>query len=225
LSKNHKISKYPLIIILFALAALSVVNSQTGNDEIVDYYWGRTSTYMNSHNPLEAGLQYSFTARSYYKKINKKGEVEFTDSVRTEYYYSWGKLDSSKTLEGEGEGDRFQNLDFSFPNIFESEYISYFFPNDTGGVDLAIGFDTDSAQDTRPVGLVLIDRNRYVLRWMYLFYPQKRNFDRFSRSFRFREHEGYVFPDSIWEIGKKQGIFTTENYRMETGVSDIKIYR
>ena len=223
MSNNDKTNKYPLILLFFILAALSLVYSQTVNDEVVDYYWGRASSVNQSRDPLEGGLNYSFIARSYYKKINKRGEVEFTDSVRTEYYYNWGKLDSSKTLEG--NRDRFQNLDLSFPNIFASEYICYFFPNDTGGVDLAIGFDTDSAQDTRPVGLVLIDRNRYVLRWMYLFYPQKHSLDRFSRSFRFREYEGYVFPDSIWEVGKKQGIFTSENYRLETGVSDIKIYR
>ena len=35
--------------------------------------------------------------------------------------------------------------------------------------------------------------------------------------------EVYIFPDSIWEVGSREGIFSTENYRLETSISSILI--
>ncbi|MBN1211407.1 MAG: hypothetical protein JXA92_02410 [candidate division Zixibacteria bacterium] len=193
------------------------------DDPVLDFYWDKAGRVGRSRDPVETGAVYSFVAVSHYMKIGRKGRVENVDSVRSEYFYSWGKLDSTKTLAG--DPGKFKNLDLSVPDIFGFDYIRYFYPNDTGGTDLAIGFDTESAQDPRPVGLLIIDRDRYVLRWMYLFYPKKENYQRYSRSYRFVEVEGLVFPDSVWEVGAKRGIFFSEHYRLETGISDIKVYR
>ena len=212
-----------MTLILPLLAVLFAFMPSSEGDEVVDYYWSRAASVLRSRDPGETGIKYSLTARSFYKKIDRRGNVESVDSLEAEYFFSWGKLDSSKIIEGDDR--RFKKLDLSFPNVFESDYVNYFYPNDTGGAELAIGFDTDTLDDFRPVGLVLIDRSRYVPRWMYLFYPQKEGYARFSRSFRFAENEGYIYPDSVWEVGRKQGIFTSENYRLETGVSEMKIYR
>ncbi|MFZ5981247.1 MAG: hypothetical protein ACOYVF_11510 [Candidatus Zixiibacteriota bacterium] len=221
--EKYKCSRLRLAAGFAILAVLTAVLPLAGSDDVVEYYWSRAASVLHSRDLLESGVSYSFIAESIYKRINKRGEITSADSLKAEYFFSWGKLDSSKIIEGDGR--RFKNLDLTFPNVFKSDYINCFYPNDTGGTELAIGFDTDSLNDPRPVGLVLIDRHRYVPLWMYLYYPQKKSYDRFSRSFRFTEYEGYVFADSVWEVGKKQGIFTSEHYRLETGVSDMKIYR
>ena len=202
---------------LFSAAATFILT------DVVDFYWEKAQRVGKSRDTVETGAGYSYIDNSYYKKIDRKGRVENIDSMRAEYFYSWGKLDSSNVLSG--DPGKFKNLDLSVPDILNSDYIHYFYPNDTGGADLAIGFDTEAAVDPRPVGLLAIDRERYVLRWMYLFYPHKANYQRYSRSFRFVEVEGLIFPDSIWEVGAKRGIFFSEHYRLETEISGIKVYR
>ncbi|MDD3731697.1 MAG: hypothetical protein PHU88_04905, partial [candidate division Zixibacteria bacterium] len=185
--------------------------------------WDRALSVRKSRDPVETGTSYSFVATSFYNKVDRRGQVVDVDTLSSEYFFSWGNLDSSRTLFG--DPDRFRTLDLNVPDIFKFDYYHYFFSNDTGGADLAIGFDTRVASDPGPVGLIIIDRNRFLLRWMYLFYPFKEKYKRFSRSFRFVEIEGYLFPDSIWEVGSKRGIFFSDDYRLETGIDNFKIYR
>jgi len=212
-----------VVIVFVSVFLLAGLPAAADDNPVVEFYWEKAQRVGKSRDPVETGAGYSYVATSHYKKIDRKGRVENIDSVRSEYFYNWGKLDSSKTLAG--DPGKFKKLDLSVPDILSSDYIRYFYPNDTGGTDLAIGFDTETARDPRPVGLFSIDRERYVLRWMYLFYPMKENYKRYSRSYRFVEVEGLIFADSIWEVGAKRGIFSSEHYRLETGISDIKIYR
>jgi hypothetical protein len=109
--------------------------------------------------------------------------------------------------------------------VFDQDYQFSFYPNDTGGKYLAIGFDTDSAGDPRPVGLAIIDRYEYSLHRLYLFYPHQAGYKRLSRTLHFVKHEGYIFPDSILELAARAGIFSTDHYRLETVISNIKINR
>lgn len=216
--RNYRRTAVISLVTLSFLFGLAVA----ADNPVVDFYWEKARRVDKSRNPVETGATYSYIATSYYKKISRKGKVENIDSVRSEYFYSWGKLDSSKTLAGDPK--KFKNLDLSVPDILDSDYDRYFFPNDTGGSELVIGFDTPTAGDPRPTGLLAIDRERYVLLWMDLFYPKKENYQRYTRSFRFTEVEGLVFPDSVWVVGAKRGIFFSENYRLETGIEDIKVY-
>lgn len=214
------------VAVLFG-AVLWGVSPSAGNDRekdpVLSFYRERARETFKSRDPIERGVSYSFRALTYYKVIGKKGEVTRIDSSIADYYFSFGGLDSSTVIVAP---ERKQpKPDFSFPNIFMTDYDYYFFPNDTGGASLAIGFDSFTATDEAPVGLALIDRIRYFLRRAYLFYPCWKGHKRFSRSFRFVECEGYVFPDSIWEVGARQAVFTADHYRIETGITNITIYR
>jgi len=102
-------------------------------------------------------------------------------------------------------------------------YHIHFYPNDTGGLSLAMGFRADSTMPRQPDGLVVIDRTEYYPRCLYLYYPNKPDFKRFTRTFRFALVDGFIFADSISEVAARQGIFSLENYRLETSISDLTI--
>jgi hypothetical protein len=206
-----------LILVWLAGAAASVV---ADDDPVLDYYWNEAGRATARHNPNVAGQSYAFTAKSYYMTIGKRGRAEATDSMKADYYFTDGALDSQ--VVDYGDDGKFKNLDLTSPNIFADEYIRNFYPNDTGG-SLAIGFDTDSVGDPRPTGVVLIDRRDYTPDWLYLYYPEKPYHERFTRSFRFTTVDSLVFPDSIWQVGAKQGVLVTEHYRIETGISNIRV--
>ncbi|MEA3297096.1 MAG: hypothetical protein U9R56_04460 [candidate division Zixibacteria bacterium] len=207
-----------VIIVFFCAAA----GEPVAVDPVLEFYCGRAAAVFTARDPIEHGLCFSFTVRSYYKSVGRRGNIEDVDSAVIRYHFSFGHLDSQKTVLC--TSDKLTDIDFSFPNVFSEHYLYNFYPNDTGGVNIAIGFDTDSVGNNQPVGLALIDREQYILRWLYLFYPHKSGFRRFSRSFRMTEFRGFVFPDSLWEVGAAEGVFSTDDYRLETCIESIEIH-
>lgn len=203
---------------------LAVVPGQTEEiDPILSYYCKRASEAFTGQNPLESGISFSFRATSHYMNLGEHGEVTRLDSGITDYYYSFGKLDSAEVVLKPKHDQK--PIDFSYPDVFSQDYEFYFFPNDTGGSELAIGFDTYNSEDTLPIGLAVIDRDRFFIRWLHLHYPNKKYYKRFSRSFRFAEHDEYLFADSMWQVSARRGVFTTEFFRVESRITDFRLYR
>ncbi|UCE25546.1 MAG: hypothetical protein JSU74_05730 [Candidatus Zixiibacteriota bacterium] len=225
--KRHMMKKIRHIgltlTLLVAAALVTITAAQEESDPILEFYCRRAAETYDSRNPLERGISFSFRATTHYMSIGEHGEVVGQDSGIIDYYYSFGQLDSSEVILSPERSQKVLALDFA--NVFAGDYEFFFFPNDTGGTDLAIGFDTPSREDSLPVGLAVIDRDMFYLRWLYLHYPNKKYHKRYSRSFRFTEYDGYIFADSLWQVTARKGVFTTDFFRTETEISDITIYR
>ncbi len=211
------------LVVGLLLPASLVLAIEDETDPVIQYYWGHARTAAPKFDPNVPGVSYCFKARTYRHTVTSDGIIRKTDSVEQVFYYRDGKLDSVQRVRG--DADRFKKLDLTHPTVFENRYHLNFYPNDAGGPKLAIGMNSDSTLQDQPDGLVLIDRNRYFLRSLYLFYPNKSGYRRFSRSFRFTLVDDLVFPDSVWEVATQIGIFFTESYRLETGISDIRVER
>ena len=206
---------------LIVLEDSSADSTNVSENPVLSFYWERAGKTFESRDPVERGTAYVMTILSVYKYINNKGKVDNEDSLSQKRYYSWGKLDSVKTLKG--DESRFKNLILTVPDFFADHYQLEFYPNDTGAGDMSIGFDTGETSDSTPTGLLVFDRQSYLPHWLYLYYPDKKYFERFSRSYRFTVLDGLIFPDSVWEVGAKQGVFFKEHYRIETRILEINI--
>jgi len=211
-----------IIAIIIAASCLTGISADN-SDPILEYYTARAKEVCRSRNPLNAGVNYSFIAKTYFYIIENDGFLRRTDSSSVKYFYSFGVLDSTVIIIPTEKNQ--EQPDFTYLNIFNDDYIFNFFPNDTGGEDISIGFDLESYPENQPVGFVVINREFFYLKILHLYYMNERRDKRVSKSYRFVEHEGFVFPDSIWEIKAKRGILSVDYYRTETGISDIKIYR
>jgi hypothetical protein len=209
------------VAVLCGVLPLSSAGEDDSGDPVLQFYREKARITCADRHPVEQALSYSFSTKTYVKKLGRKGKITQVDSVTGRFFFHEGVLDSQQTEKL--PSSTFEHLEFIYPNVFDSDYRFYFFPNDTGGPDLAIGFDSDSANDPRPVGLAIIDRDTYVLRRLYLFYPSEEGYKRYSRIFHFTELDGYIFPDTIYEVAAKAGFFSTYFYRRETIISDIKL--
>ncbi|PWB68383.1 hypothetical protein C3F09_11790 [candidate division GN15 bacterium] len=205
------------------LAAAGGTVSQSRDQSVLRFYWDRARAVSEAGDPIAHGARFSYEATTYYKSIGKAGVVTLEDSLKEIRFYSFGNLDSTRVLV-QSERKSLQP-DLSVPAVFDSSYILNFFPNDTGGPEIAIGFEADSAHADRPEGLAILDRNLYYPKWLYLSYRHKSGFRHFSRAFRFTQTDGFIFPDSTWEVAVIDQIFTTRSYRIETGVTNLKVYR
>ncbi len=220
--------KQSVLLPLAALIALFAVggrpaNAQDEPNSVLTFYVQRAAATFTSRDPFIAGVKFSLRATTYYKDLSRGGKTTLTDSSIIDYYYSFGALDSTSVIAAPRR--KHPPLNIAIPNVFSTAYTFSFFPNDTGGADLPIGFDTSDTPDTLPTGIVVIDRNRYFLKWLYLFFPNDVGYKRYSQSFRFTELEGFVFADSIWEVRAEAGIFSSKNFRIEIGIDSLRIYR
>ena len=222
---TEKAHRKTLRVLAVAAAVLitSEAVSQDGRDPVLDFYCERAAAVAEARDPLARGARYSFVARTYVKHTTAEGVVRKTDSAIVRYYYSFGNCDSMTVIGGNIRKP--DSLPLPPPNVFAEAYLFNFFPNDTGGSHLAIGFDTPTDSTASPVGLAVVDRDRYFLSRLYLFFPNDPDFKRHTRSYRMIERDGLVFVDSIWEVIAKAGIFSAQNYRIETGIDSLNITR
>ncbi len=212
----------PVIACLtFALALPLVLAAEDEIDPILQYYWKKAGETAVRLDPTQYNISYSYTARTLFQDVDGEGRKAITDSLVTDFYYTGGQLDSAKVRTGEEK--LLKKLNLTVPKLFEDFYYLNFFPNDTGGEELDIGLITDSTAKAQPDGLVVIDRKNYHLRKLYLYYPNVPGHLRQTRSYRFTLQQGFVFPDSVWEVGVVEAVFGLEDYRIETGISDIKV--
>jgi hypothetical protein len=213
--------KWPLeILALLVLCGLvsPLLADNGGPDAILQFYCEQARLKVAAQHPYEQALTYSFRATTYRHNMDDSARG---DSAVIDYFFSNGTLDSQRTVESTSWQPK--GNDVFYPNVFDLDYQYTFYPNDTGGKDLAIGFDRDTVGDQQPVGLAIIDRYDYHLRRLYLFYPNKPGFRRFTRLLHFQQQDGYLFPVSIVESASKDGVFSTEHYRVETVFSEITI--
>ncbi|MCH7691334.1 MAG: hypothetical protein IIA17_09865 [candidate division Zixibacteria bacterium] len=191
-------------------------------DPVMEYYVNRSKTVLESGDPLKRGISFSYEAVSVYEKIGRKGRVEFSDSSRAVYYFSFGKLDS---LVSDSNYSEIRQPTFDYPNIFAGDYNFNFYPNDTGGEYLAIGFEPDSVKNNEPVGIAIINRSNQFLTWLYLHYPLVSNQKKLSRTYRFNNVDGFRFCGSIKEVGAIYSVFSLDYYSLETRISNIQIQK
>jgi len=207
---------------MIGLLAGQIPAQETASDDpVLKHYVEQAEHTFESRNPAERGIAYSYRASTRYRKIDSEGNATTVDSGVVDYYYSFGKLDSSTVVKAAEKDETV--FDPDVPNVFTGDYIYYFFPNDPGEGRIAIGLDTPTADSDLPTGFANIDRKSYWLTGLQLYWATIPNFKRLTKSFSFVEVQGMVFPDSLVVQGAKQGLFQTENFRIETVLSDITV--
>ncbi|RME24355.1 MAG: hypothetical protein D6800_08825 [Candidatus Zixiibacteriota bacterium] len=211
-----------LFIAAALTAALVVETGQAIDDSaVVAYYWQKTARAYGERMTRQLKRHFVLRARTYYHNLDKHGRVTKTDSLLADYYFTGPRVDSQVVI-ATSRADM-PAVDFSIPSIFADPYSINGFPNDTGGTSLAIGFEGMTADDPRPDGLLIIDRNRVLPLWLYAYYPKPGRGKRLSRCFRFTEQQGIVYPDSLWKVAAEPGLLSQKYYRVETGVRSITL--
>lgn len=221
MSNKKPTTIYTALWLIVLSLAVSYTPSAQDEDPILDYYTTSSAQVMQAVDSLLATSRYSFDVTSRYEKL-EKGKVTQTDTLKARYYYTGYTLDS-QTVDLR-TADRFDELDFFAPNVMAMDYVFSFYPNDTGGPELAIGFDTDTISSTQPVGLAIIDRDLFYPHRLHLSYPSQSKHEGFSQTYSFSLQAGsFVFPDTITDNVSQMGIFFPEHYRRVTTIDNFRI--
>lgn len=216
---------FVLLIVILSSAAIAVVGSTLADtasqpaDPVLEFYCRQSASAFKAADPLVAGLNFSLRVTSVYQSLSRRGRVTDADTTVARLFFSFGKLDS-QTVEISGWEVDYDSI-LAVPDIFTGAYIFNFFPNDTGGKDIAIGFDSRSLTDAPPDGIAVIDRNRFILRRLYLYYPSPKGFRRYTKRLKFIDVNGFVFPESTIVNASENGVLFTEYFRQITTIDQI----
>lgn len=211
----------PAVLLAFSIDSLGP--SAEDIDPVLKFYVTEADSAYITSSLWNRPVRFSFQAFTYYKKLGRLGAVTRLDSTVVRCFCTGQVVDSTQTLL-EPKSD-FPEPEFHYPNVFTNDFRHSFFPNDVGNQDLAIGFGVTMPDDTLPDGIAVIDREDFELRRLYLYFPNQEGYKRLSRTYRFSEFGEYVFPDSIWEVGATEGIFSTDFYRLESKIENIQLLR
>ncbi len=192
-------------------------------DPVLEFYVTEADTAYMFSSFWNRPVRFSFQAFTYHKKLGRLGAVTRLDSTAVRYFCTGPVVDSTQILLKPKKD--FPGPEFHYPNVFTEDFRHSFFPNDVGNQDLAIGFDVAIPNDTLPDGIAVIDRENCELRRLYLYFPKQEGYKRLTRAYRFTEFGEYVFPDSIWEVGATEGIFSADFYRLESKIENIQLLR
>ena len=211
------------ILFVFIVVGLAVVSAAQENetDPVLEFYRERAAGQIESRNPDRAGLEYALTVRAQLTELERGGDFVLKDSARFTNHYNFGIMDSQTVVFS--TNDDLLDIDLSYPNVFEADYFFNFYPNDTGGAALAIGFESDTVKDLSPVGLAVIDRNRYSLKRLYLHYPDTEKYERYSRVVSMQERRGFLFPDTVEVTYARAGIFSVDHFRITSVIDTVHL--
>ncbi len=214
-----QITAAQILAAIFFMSAFA----QEQTDPVLDFYVSQANEAFEESKSFSNNFRYTFLAFTHYKQIGRGGIVERLDTSITRYFMTGSSIDSTQVV-AEPTSEMPAPI-FIYPNIFAESYIHNFFPNDIGEEDIAIGFDTPGSEDTLPAGVAVIDREEYNLKRLHLYFQNPDGFKRLTRSYLVKEQYGFVFADSIWELGAKRGVFSTEYYRLETDIGQLQLIR
>ena len=213
---------WSMLVIWAGSVAYSQIDSEE-SDPVLTYYWNKAAEKAPTVDPGLILSRYRCAVLARRFRIDSDGRLGRADSVLVDMFLTGNTLDSQKVIRG--DIDKIGDIELQFPSPFANEYRLNFFPNDTGGEGLAIGLVSDSSLANQPDGLIVIDRREYYLRSLYLYYPEKSGYKRFTRTYNFQLVDGVLFPSEIVEIATKMGIFISSTYRMELEISGVELLK
>lgn len=209
-------------LILAAILSVSAL-AQEKTDPVLEFYVSQAKNAFEESSQQSEKMRYTFLVTSHYKQLGRGGFVERLDTAITRYFMTGSQIDSTQVVAESTSDMPVPTL--AFPNIFAESYIYNFFPNDIGEEDIAIGFDTPDSKDTLPSGLAVINREEYKLKRLYLYFQDPEGLKRLTRSYLFKEQNGFIFADSIWELKAKHGVFSIEYNRLETDIGQLELIK
>jgi hypothetical protein len=204
---------YLITLFLVILGLPYRLCAQQVRPEIIDYYWVSSAEVWQTNQQAVSDRLVSCKISAVFEELSRGGLVKSADTSVARYFFTKGNIDS--VVYQSGKRELSVDIDLRTPDIFDSSYRRFFFPNDTGAGDLAIGFETELLADPRPTGILTIDRDSYAAQRLHTSWPHKEGFRRFGRSFHFVQNNGLTLPDTIVELAVIERLLADDDYRLE----------
>ena len=207
---------YKVIIAASSLILLASLKCPAAEikDSAVRYYIDKIDSLLNSSQIFDSNLKYTCEVKSLYHKINQRGEIDKSDTAVYLIMISHGIDSVVNIIDSSAFDENRVPKRLSFARPWNLDCRLYFFPNDTGVGDLAIGFEPVNADSVMlPTGMILLDRISFKIRRIYLYYPRFEDFERLSMVYQFTPGDDNLLLKSLTLQGSFYGFFQRRYFR------------
>jgi len=180
----------------------------------MEFYLGKIDSIINSSTPFNNNLVYEVSLNSTYDKLSYRGVTNESDTAGFILDYKEGQFSISIITDTAGMEENFFPLDIKFEKPWELDCRFYFYPRDTGAGDLAIGFiPADTMWGENPEGLIVLNRDNYQIKSIYLHYLVLDDYEWLSREYHFSYDDGTTYLSSLVIQGCYYGFFQRRYFR------------
>jgi len=195
---------YTAVLFAFILIGVNTHSQESPEiDPVIEYYLEGIDSSFAHRYLFNTDYKFEFSVKSILTRTNYRGVVQSIDTAAYRLYFNGGTIDSFNVLDSADDEQNTFPDSFSFFKPWKQSGEFYFFPNDTGAGNLAIGFEPEEYKsEMNPTGMIIFDRDTFLMQNVLLHFINPSEFDRLSQSFTFE----YVFPYLILREYKKQGV-------------------
>ena len=213
-----------IFISVLALMSTSYAVGESTDSTVIQYYLKQArnsfeTTYIYN---LKSGFQCQ--AQAIATLTNYRGKLDQVDTSTYEIMYADGKVSSIDMTDTARMAENVIPA-MTIPDMpWELDCWFYFFPNDTGGENISIGFEpNDATIPGAASGFIKLDRYNFTVK-EYTIYESNGGFsDRYSRVYTFAYRDLLTVPVTLerhWRAGGFWGRkyfyqkITFDNYQM-----------
>lgn len=203
---------FRIILIFIAVMPFSKAAGDNADSTAIQYYLQQARKTFETTYIFNLKRDFKCRAIAIATLTNYRGKLDQADTSVYEITYSNGRTCAMVAAD---TSQMAQNLipDLAIPDMpwqLDCEY--YFFPNDTGGSDIAIGFEPrDGMSKKAASGYITMDRYNYMIK-SYTIYMSKHPFsDRYSRVYTF-DYQNLLTQPIILERHWSEGGFWGRRY-------------
>jgi hypothetical protein len=210
-----------VFLLFFSLSIQSY--SQDYDETVMNYYLQNIDSVLDRAHLYDEENFYSVDIKTIFDNINYRGELDESDTAEYKAYYGAGKIDSSKVIDSAKIEENIAPDDIGFIKPWKQNCYFYFFPNDTGGSELAIGFEPNNP-DSEGVaaGMMIIDRYSYKLKKIYLHYREIGKYDRLSQAYEYAETDSGLVLSHLVIQGSFLRFFSRSFFKQDVHFSNYQ---
>lgn len=186
------------------------------DDPAMKFYLDKTDSVLNKSSLFNKDIEYSVSTTSIYQNISYRGVAGESDTASFLIKYRQGNFIGSEVVDSAVMEDNIFPPAVQFEKPWGHNCRFYFFPRDTGAGDLAIGFEpADSVDKKCPEGLIILDRDTYQIKQIYLHYQAVDEYEWLSLEYQFMYENEITSLKSLAIQGCYFGFFQRRFFRQD----------
>jgi hypothetical protein len=209
---------------IIAIAGPTNLPYAANSDEaVLKFYIGKVDSTINQYYLFESQRGFSVEIESRLYETNYRGIVSDSSIASCYFTHLSNGTDSIDAIKQAKDKNNKIPDSFILSKPWKETYRFYFYPNDTGAGELAIGFDPAAESEiSLPSGFMMINRDDYFIRSIIFYFPNKEGYKKYSETYKFDSIDGFISPKSI-EINGARATFTGIEYFRQ--ILEFKNYR
>ncbi len=213
-----------ICVVMLALMPASYAVGESTDSTVIRYYLKQARNSFETTYIFGLKRDFQCQAQAIATLTNYRGKLDQVDTLAYEVVYSDGKTSSINMTD---TARMSENVipEMAIPDMpWELDCWFYFFPNDTGGENISIGFEPhDATAPNAASGFIKLDRYNFTVK-EYTIYESNGQFsERYSRVYTFEYRNLLTVPVALerhWRAGGFWGRryfyqkITFDNYQM-----------